>query len=289
MIKYKDVIDEKIILEQIVDPPTVSIDTWFWRLLSSDNTIKERFIQVGRDSNVTIMYSFVTLVELFRITDNKQIEIILEVMENLDYGFFYANPKKVINNELSFERSKSHELNSPIADIELIKQFHYSSNPLKPFNIADFFRYAFNQNKSDQYKKIYIDFGDSLIPLIEKIRNDNNILNKVKSRLKKKDLSKSSPPYTQDIYRYAIDFVEVNRYMNMPNKEWFDLFNTIVPVSYFTFVLLDKRWCTFINNYLPLKYPDIAKIYNKSLVDEFLKDIKNYKNNTQPNKAIKEN
>lgn len=69
----------------------------------------------------------------------------------------------------------------------------------------------------------------------------------------------------------------------MPPKEWLDLLNTIVPVSYFTFVLLDKRWYSFINNYIPLKYPNIAKIYWKDLFENFLLDLEEWSKLKIPN------
>lgn len=76
-------------------------------------------------------------------------------------------------------------------------------------------------------------------------------------------------PYTKDIYRLAIDFVVVNETMKMPSKEWIDILHTVVPVAYFDFVMLDKRWYHFIRTVFPLSPPDIANVFSKPEIDKF--------------------
>jgi hypothetical protein len=63
--------------------------------------------------------------------------------------------------------------------------------------------------------------------------------------------------------------------MKMGNNEWRDVFNLIVPVSYCDFVLCDNRWRDFINT-TGLKYPDIANVYSKKTLEQFLFDLKHY-------------
>ncbi len=278
MIRYKDVIDGNIIIEQFVNPPTLYFDTWFWRMLSDYDDLRHNFIDVGISSNASIMYSFSTLIELVRITDEKQIDSFLEIMGKLDYGFFYANPSKVIKREKNFETPEGGKFinNDPISDIEFIKEFHYSSDPLKEFNFADFFSYIVKNRDNEKYNMIHSNFGNELNPLLEQARGLADSVINAKNRLKNKVLLRKCPPFTKDILRYAIDFLEVNKNMNMPAKEWFDLLNTIVPVSYFNFVLLDKRWHSFIKNYFPLEYPDIAKVYWMQTVDNFLIDLESW-------------
>jgi len=62
----------------------------------------------------------------------------------------------------------------------------------------------------------------------------------------------------------------------MSNKEWHDIFQTIVPVAYCDFVLIDKRWKNFIKS-TGLNYPQIAKVYKQRDLSEFLKDLENWK------------
>jgi hypothetical protein len=89
-------------------------------------------------------------------------------------------------------------------------------------------------------------------------------------------------PYTKDIYRLAIDFVVVNEDMQMFSNEWIDLLHTVVPVAYFDFVMLDKRWCHFIRTILPLSPPDIAYVFSQREIEDFLTKIKNFKEETIP-------
>ena len=64
--------------------------------------------------------------------------------------------------------------------------------------------------------------------------------------------------------------------MKMPNKEWCDIFHTIVPASYCNFLLIDKRWLNFIKS-TGLNSPQIAKVYAQRNLSEFLKDLENWK------------
>ena len=108
-------------------------------------------------------------------------------------------------------------------------------------------------------------------------RADSKALERARKRFKQK--IECTYPCTQQIFSKCINFIAINQNMRMPNKEWCDVINLIVPVAYCDFVLADSRWTNFING---LKFKTcrcIAKAYNYNQIEQFLEDLKNYYEN----------
>ena len=112
--------------------------------------------------------------------------------------------------------------------------------------------------------------------IINNCRNNDEKRKEVSDRFKKRKEQRQHYPAISYIEAQCIDFICVNSEMNMPNKEWIDVFHTIVPVSYCDFALIDRRWKGFIKG-IGLEYPEIAKVYKKREVDNFIDDLKNFK------------
>ena len=224
------------------------------------------------------MYSNATLIELALIEDTKQLDAIHDVMDNLDYGFSDFNPSRVINKEEELEipgGGAFYDLN-PCCDLELIKNYFLNRmDPLKPFQLSVILPKLKGDVESGKFREMGQRFED-LTPIVLKARNDPVALSRAKKRHSWKELFRKQMPYTKDIYRLAIDFVVVNETMKMPSKEWIDLLHTVVPVAYFDFVMLDKRWCHFIRTVFPLSPPDIANVFSKREIDRFLSKIKDF-------------
>ena len=280
MIKYRTIADNGFSIEQTTGRPTLYLDVWMWRLLSEDSYLRKKFISAAKKSNTTIMYSFVTLIELARIDDPIQINEIVEVMDNFDYGFSDAIPARVIlaEKELEIPGGGAFYTRNPSCDIELIKNyFIYVVDPLKPFRISPILWKLKKEGTPQRYKEMVQSFEDELSPGVITTRQNSNELARAKRRHKQKKLKRNNQPYTEDIYKLAIDFTVVNEDMKMTGNEWIDLLHTVVPVSYYDFVLLDKRWCHFIRNNLPLKYPDIARVFSQRNLNDFFRELANFK------------
>lgn len=282
MLRYKDVTDGSVTIEQITSRPSVYLDQWMWGLLSEDSDLRNKFIQTAGEANATLMYSNATLIELALITDRKQIDAIHEVMDNLDYGFSDFNPSRVIEKEERLEipgGGAFYELN-PCCDLELIKNYFLNRmNPLKPFQLSAILPKLRADVEYGKFRQMGNRFED-LKSIVLKVRNDPDALNRAKKRHSKKELFRKQMPYTKDIYRLAIDFVVVNECMKMPSNEWIDLLHTVVPVAYFDFVMLDKRWCHFIRTIFPLSPPDIANVFSQREISEFLDQIEVFDEHT---------
>jgi hypothetical protein len=278
VLRYKDVTDNGISIEQVTSRPSVYLDQWMWCLLSEDSALRNRFIKTADDINATVMYSIATLIELALIEDKKQLDAIHQVIDSLDYGFSDSNPSRVIKKEEELEISGGGAFRgvNPCCDLELIKNyFLYRMDPLKPFQLSAILPILKADVESGKFRAMGQGFED-LTPIVLNARNDPETLCRAKKRHSKKELFRKHMPYTKDIYRLAIDFVIVNENMKMSSNEWLDLLHTIVPVAYFDFVTLDKRWCHFIRTISPLSPPDIAHIFSPREIDNLLINIEGF-------------
>lgn len=280
MLKYRKVTDEDLFIDQIANRPLVYLDQWMWCSLSENAALRERFITIGKKINATIMYSFVNLVELAHIHDKTQINSIIEVMDSIDYAFSDAIPAKVIEKEKKREipRGSAFREGNPYCDEELIKNYVlHAMDPLKPFRLSSVLTKLIGEGPTKTLAVMTQKFADSLNPIVIQARQDPQALQRAKRRYTAKDLKRKYPPYTQDIYTIAIDFILVNETMQMPPNEWMDLMHTVTPVSYCDFVLLDRRWCHFIRSKLPHLHQNIAAVFSQQELDKFFIAMENFK------------
>lgn len=282
MLRYKDVTDGDVTIEQVTSRPSLYLDQWMWCLLSEDSALRNKFIKIADKANATVMYSTATLIELALIEDGGQIDAIHEVMDNLDYGFSDSNPSRVIEKEEKSEipgGGAFYDLN-PCCDLELIKNYFLNRmDPLKPFQLSAILPNLKGDVESGKFRNMGQRFED-LTPIVLNARNDPEAFSRAKRRHSKRELFRVQMPYTKDIYRLAIDFVIANQNMKMSSNEWIDLLHTVVPVAYFDLVMLDKRWCHFIRKILPLSPPNIAHVFSQREIDNFFKTIKEFAEET---------
>jgi hypothetical protein len=278
MLRYKEATDDGVTIEQITSRPSIYLDQWMWCRLSEDSVLRNKFIATAREAGATVMYSNATLIELALIEDGEQIDAIHEVMDSLDYGFSDFNPSRVIEKEEKSEIPEGgafYTIN-PCCDLELIKNYFLNRmDPLKPFQLSSILPKLKEDEETGKFRDMGKRFED-LTTIILNARNDPKALNRAKNRHSKRELTRTRMPYTKDIYRLAIDFVVVNENMEMPSNEWIDVIHSVVPAAYFDLVMLDKRWCHFINTVFPLSPPDIAHVFSPRETQKFLRAIEEF-------------
>ena len=220
------------------------------------------------DKKGTLAFSIMNLVEVINKGDLEQIEKIKEFLDAVDVVLIDINPHKVIMREKMHVNGIT-EL-SPSADIEFLSNYALCvGSNLESFTASDIVAKALDEIDCFKYSFDHY-FDKVLCPIVTKARSDVKALSKAKTRLTKK--SRQSFPCTEQIYSKCIDFIVVNQSMNMPEKEWRDVFNLIVPAAYCDYALADSRWVHFIRS-TDLEYPYIAKVYNYRRLNEFLDDL----------------
>jgi len=276
MIRYKQVTDKGIEIEQVACRPTVYLDNWALNLLSGDHTPAGRFTYLLNELGGTLIISIINILEIVGRSDKKQVSDILRFVDWVDGAFIDIDPARVIKREDKFRHiDKSVSQTSPCADLNMLSVLADVHNPLKPFKISEVVLGLQKEIKDDRYV-FQEDFERELYPRIRKARNDTAALLKAKNRFRNKSKRiRTEFPYTEDLLGRCIDFIVINEAMKMPDKEWRDVFHVVVPVAYCDFVLIDSRWIAFVRS-TGLKSPEIAKVYGQSELQDFLNELEEF-------------
>jgi len=273
MLKYSKInIDGRIAvkIDQIAYPPTVYLDTWALFDFIGDNELADRFVKILNNLGGTLMLSMISVIENMAIDNQEQIQNLYKFIDSIEVAFLDFNFTRVIRKE------KINKKISPAIDLELLDAFmqiHESENPLKVSEIFSAYRQDLESGKV-----LEENWEQSLFPIIVKARNNTNSLSNAKKRFRKRKEKANTCkfPCTEFLWESCIDYIAINENMKMPNKEWYDVFHTIVPAAYCDFLLIDKRWLNFIKS-TGLNSPQIAKVYSRQNLNEFLKDLENWK------------
>ena len=283
MIKYsKKNINGKIIvkIDQIAIPPTVYLDTWVLFDFIKDDKLSDKFIKISNNLGGTLMLSIMSVLESVGLKNQKQFQCLCDLIDSLgidkvallDFNFMRVNVKEKIYKKTGGPFLKI----SPAVDFELLDAFIKIHKPEDPLKVSEIFS-AYRQDLENG-KVLEENWEQSLFPIIVRARNNINALSNAKKRFRKRKEKANTYkfPCTEFLWESCIDYIAINENMKMPDKEWRDIFHTIVPVAYCDFVLVDKKWLNFIKS-TGLEYPQIAKVYAQRNLSEFLKDLENWK------------
>jgi len=280
MLKYsKENINGKIVvrIDQIACPPTVYLDTWALFDFIGDNNLADRFIKVLNNLGGTLMLSMISVIENMAIDNQEQIKNLYKFIDSMDAAFLDFNFTRVIKKEKIYKKTGGPFLKiSPAVDLELLDTIIKIHKPEDPLKVSEIFS-AYRQDLENG-KVLEENWEKSLFPIIERARNNINALSNAKKRFRKRKEKANTCkfPCTEFLMETCFDYIAINENMKMPDKEWRDIFHTIVPVAYCDFVLVDKKWLNFIKS-TSLEYPQIAKVYAQRNLSEFLKDLENRK------------
>ena len=283
MLKYsKENINGKIAvkIDQIAYPPTVYLDTWALFDFIEDDRLANKFIKILNNLGGTLMLSIMSVLESVGLKNQKQFQCLCDLIDSLGIdkvALLDFNFMRVITKEKIYKNTGGPFLKiSPAIDCGLLDSFikiHKLENPLK---VSEIFL-AYRQDLENG-KVLEENWEQSLLPIIVRARNNINALSSAKKRFRKRKENANTYkfPCTKFLMETCFDYITINENMKMPDKEWRDIFHTIVPVAYCDFVLVDKKWLNFIKS-TGLEYPQIAKVYSQRNLSEFLKDLGNWK------------
>jgi len=276
-IRFK-VVQGNTIIEEYANKPTVYLDNWTFNAFALGDELGKEFIKIINDKNGSLAFSIINLLEITVREDDEQINKIKNFIDSIDGFFIDVDPHNVIKKEKDYRNRGITQ--SPVAGVDLLKaNFLHAHKPYEQFRISEIIPKLRDEirSPSNENHELEQHFEKTLYPIILRARSDTKALERAHKRFKQK--IKCEFPCTRQILSKCIDFIVLNRDMKMPNKEWCDVLNLIVPVSYCDFVLADSRWENFIRN-LNFEKPCIAQVYNpnSTQIEQFLKDLSNYEN-----------
>lgn len=268
----------RVKIDQIAIPPTVYLDTWALFDFIEDDKLSDKFIKILNNLGGTLILSIVLIIESMAIDNQEQIQNLYKFIDSIGTAFLDFNFTRVIDNEKKYKKDNGQFLKkSPAVDLELLDAFIKIHEPENPLKISEIFS-AYRQDL-ESGKVLEENWEKSLFPNIERARNNANNLSDAKKRFRKRKENANTYkfPCTEFLWESCIDYIAINENMKMPDKEWRDIFHTIVPVAYCDFVLIDKRWTNFVNA-SGLKNPQIARVYNHRNSNKFFEELKDWNN-----------
>ena len=281
MLKYsKENINGRIAVKinQIAYPPTVYLDTWALFDFIEDDRLANKFIKILNNLGGTLMLSIMSVLESVGLKNQKQFQCLCDLIDSLGIdkvALLDFNFMRVITKEKIYKKIRGPFLKiSPAIDLGLLDSFIKIHKPENPLKVSEIFL-AYRQDLKNG-KVLEENWEQNLFPIIVRARNNINALSNAKKRFRKRKENANTYkfPCTEFLWESCIDYIAINENMKMPDKEWRDIFHTIVPVAYCDFVLIDKRWRNFVKS-TDLNSPQIAKVYAQRNFREFLKDLEN--------------
>lgn len=285
---YKKIIraDKKIELREHFNSPMVYLDHWALNDLSLDSALRSRFVALINEKAGTFRLSLVNIAELIKQSDKSQVNAILEMIDSItDCGFINVDHGEVIEKEniLISDPSSRSVVQNPSAEIKIVEFYLMAKNYPDDWHISDIIRSALSESLPNYVSKSNIDFMQRMQVLLKEGRKDNKFLERGSKIFR--TLKAQGPQYqtaTRELLQMAIQFVMRNTTMKMYEySEWQDIFHVIVPVSYCDLVLIDGRWKTFISQ-TGFSYPQIAKVFDKSSLEDFFETLENWERGLKP-------
>ncbi|MCK9217058.1 MAG: hypothetical protein M0P77_03955 [Firmicutes bacterium] len=270
--RYKD----EIYVVQTAKRPIVYLDNWAINGFIKDTCLGEQFIKIIENNGGTVAFSLLNLYEIVVRDDEKEKYEIMQFISRLNDAFIEMNPYKVEKRESLFglDPIKCFE-NQTWAHQELIEALALYARPFKALNVAEALG-ILNHEIKRGYSIEKERFEEELMPIIKEYRDSKEKRKEAKRIIKNKIMLKEKDGlYTKGLVQYAFSYIVSNENMKMGNKEWFDLFHLLVPMSYCDFVLADRRWVHFSKT-TGLCYPNIAKIYGPNNIGDFMISLKVY-------------
>ena len=274
--------NNKIEIQEHFHSPMVYLDHWALNDIALNDEMNEKFVKIMNSFGGTLRLSVVNMTELSKQKDEKQVELILDMIKKInDCGLINIDPKQVISKEniLIADPDSIFQVKNPSAELDLVGAYLMANNYPSQWHVSEMIKSIIGELPTKRLTKSNENFLDDMQRLLSIGRSDENHLKQVKDRFNK--VKQKGPNYqaaTRELFQMALDFILKNENMKMLKySEWNDLFHLIVPVSYCDIVLMDKRWKTFINQ-TGFSFPKIAMSFDKKKISDFFKKIEYWKN-----------
>jgi hypothetical protein len=273
MIRESRLEDGRIEIEEHIGRPSVYLDHWALNVIALDATSKERFVRILNTRQGTLRLSVSNIAELSKQSDQQQISSILDMIDavNVNVGFIETDFRQVIDRENALLEGGSAQ--NPSQQIDLICAYLLAKNWPDSWMISDVIRIALENTHAKSMVESWENFAAEMEDFLGAIRSDASQMNtqKGKARATRKRGKRYDCP-TRELVQLGFNFVLQDTRMRMNTNEWHDFFHCIVPASYCDFVLVDKRWKTFICQ-TRLGFPDVAMVFDNKSIETFFDEL----------------
>jgi len=264
---------DKVKVNQTVTEPIIYLDNWAINLFIQDLDLRTELIELLRKKQATWALSLINIIEIVNRIDSSQVKEIKNLIDSVNTVTIITIPAEAINVEKE---------GRPFPfDDGLIKTIASIYDPDKGI-------YTPGEIQISKSIQLFIDdpslkdqlpsggLTELINPSIKKAREDEVKFQEIKTHYRNR-LDPLPIPCTDYLYRRAFEFVVLDG-KEMKESEWNDFCHTVVPLSYCDFVLIDKRWRTFVEQ-AQTGWPHIANAYKESELSQFFTDLESFKYN----------
>ena len=239
MIRYVIDPSQPLRIKQVESTPTVYLDHWALRHISTTDELCNRFAQSLLSSNGTLMLSWLNLVEFAKVTDRHQTDAAERLIEAVLPNVFFMeiNPFTVIEREDRLLAGGTPI--PPHADTGFLKAFAaLKPSSLKPFTAHELLSTPGEADMSSLLDSLADTIAKQTAALRTEVDSDENFRSAIR-RL-------PSGPILQQGTRYVLRELArtffIDRSLKVSRNHAIDLLHSVVPVAYCDLVLLDKHW-----------------------------------------------
>ena len=244
--------------------PSIYLDHWALRCLSSDSSFRKRFIECFKKYG-TLLFSWTNVLEV-AANSGASLNAIQSFLSEIEKHWFPIefNAFEVIRREKRFRPGN----NNPCLASGFLEAYypHISDGPLSLSTVCDMtrdsaFKPAYRQGFKDLKKEIVETFR---FWRSEKLKNGGA-----------QHFDPNCPTmYVVEGFRQLIQ----KETFNIDENDALDFLHAAAPIAYGDFVLLDKHWADLARK---LKLPfDCVKVYSPKDVEKFLEDLEQFQGST---------
>lgn len=247
-------------------PPSIYLDHWAIREISSNTTFKARFLSTFKTKG-TLLFSLVNAIEISR-NRGQSLNEIQAFLEQIGEHWFpiEINPIKVINAERQYIPGG----NTPnFADNFLNAYYPYIHNgPLSLSTIVDLVK---DGNSNDPLFSVTVKTFDEMVQSFRPARDRWNSTADVRKTAYQPKIFNPDHP-TQFVYD-GLMLLMLKEKFNIDKNQVLDFLHATVSLAYADIVLLDKLWKNLADK---LKIPRVIKIFSQSHLEQFLQSFEEF-------------
>lgn len=264
----------RLIVEKI-GHPAVYMDNWALNDFSASDTRKARFVSAMKRTGGTLRISVSNVVELLKQSDQTQINMILHLLDNVDTGFINLNFNEVITREDQIAAGAKHGQN-PSQEFSLIHAHLLALGWPEHWSVSGIVNHGLKNSANKVFVDSYDSFANRMKKFLDRVRADTDYMNKslARSRTSRRTGARYCTA-TRELVVRSLDFILQNKDMDMPAKEWHDLYHTVVPVAYCDIVFIDGRWAEFVSQ-CGLKPPTVAHVFSRRSIEHGIQAIEEW-------------
>jgi hypothetical protein len=226
-------------VEQIDKPPSVYLDHWALRTISSNNGLADEFAKILLDQNGTLLLSWLHLAEFSAVTDLAQARAAEGLVERVLPNVFFleVNPFTVIERENVLMNGGVPR--APHADLGFLHAFvHIRPAVPHPFTASGLFSSVQSTSSSSKLGSLSSTITDRLQVMRAEYQRS--------AALRRSVLRLPSGPVIQRGTRVLLRELSrtflIDANLQITANHAIDLVHAVVPTAYADYVLLDKHW-----------------------------------------------